>query len=71
MIAKSPAHFGHFNIAQYRFWIADPSAKLRVCPEFIEGTGFGLSDQEFELRLKESDFMLPSRNGCCLPPIVI
>jgi hypothetical protein len=23
MIAKSPTHFGYFDIAQYRFWIAD------------------------------------------------
>ena len=24
-----------------RFWIFDPSALLRACPESIEGTGFG------------------------------
>jgi hypothetical protein len=34
MIAKGPAHFGYFDIAQYRFWIAD----------------FGLSEEELGSR---------------------
>jgi len=39
-VAKIPHHFRYFDIAQYRFWIADGSALLT--------TGFRLSDESFE-----------------------
>jgi len=39
-MTETPNHFGYFDIAQDRFWIADPSAWLR--------TGFGLSEKDFE-----------------------
>src|SRR5690348_1923809 len=50
-VARIPANFGYFDIAQYRFWIGDPSAKLRARPESIEGTSFRLSDKEPKNRI--------------------
>src|SRR5262249_35818928 len=47
--ARSPAHFGYFDIAQYRFWIADGSTLLT--------TGFGLSEKEFRTPFKDFSFM--------------
>jgi hypothetical protein len=42
-LGHSPSH--HEHESDYRkpqpFWILDPSAWLRACPEFIEATGFG------------------------------
>src|SRR5262249_55231838 len=46
---RSPAHFGYFDIAQYRFWIADGSTLLT--------TGFGLSEKEFRTPFKDFSFM--------------
>jgi hypothetical protein len=31
------------NPSIFGFWIADPSAKLRACPESVEGTGFSIA----------------------------